>query len=221
MINTHEQLSAGMYQKLRQEEVSLKVMAKGRDPMLRHIAQRVDEQLGHETIARWYEEPIRRMPSEIESQVEAIIKDAVRLFHDRRLMLRQLDDHWVKHLTSLDMLREGIGLRAYGKQDPLVSYQKEAFEMYQGMLASVQEQIVQSLLAMQEDTSSAFSKHASDAISSPAAMLGRWPRSKSRPSRKSPKPSRENPKMSYQGATIHVGAAAARNTSIVTGKKIA
>ncbi len=149
--HTHEQLSAGMYQKLRQEEVTLKVMAKGRDPMLRHIARRVDEELGHETIARWYEEPIRRIPSEIESQVEAIIKDAVRLFHDRRLMLRQLDDHWVKHLTSLDMLREGIGLRAYGKQDPLVSYQKEAFEMYQGMLASVQEQIVQSLLAMQQD----------------------------------------------------------------------
>ena len=60
-------------------------------------------------------------------------------------MLRQIDDHWVRHLTSLDMLREGIGLRAIGQQNPLVSYQREAFEMYQEMMGSVQSQIVRTL----------------------------------------------------------------------------
>jgi preprotein translocase subunit SecA len=60
-------------------------------------------------------------------------------------MVRQLDDHWVHHLTSLDMLREGINLRAIGQQNPLVAYQREAFAMYQEMLASVQTEVVQSL----------------------------------------------------------------------------
>ena len=60
-------------------------------------------------------------------------------------MLQQLDNHWVRHLTDLEMLREGIGLRAIGQQKPIVAYQKEAYEMYQEMLGSVQTQIVRSL----------------------------------------------------------------------------
>ena len=88
------------------------------------------------------------MPEEIEEQVKNTVIDVSRLFRDRRLMLRQLDNHWVRHLTSLDMLREGIGLRAIGQQKPLVAYQREAYEAYQEMLASVQKQIVRSLFAI-------------------------------------------------------------------------
>ena len=47
-------------------------------------------------------------------------------------MLRAVDNRWVRHLTDLDELREGIGLRAFGQQDPLVAYKKEAYEMYAG-----------------------------------------------------------------------------------------
>ncbi len=60
-------------------------------------------------------------------------------------MLKPLDDHWVRHLTALDMLREGIGLRAIAQQNPLVAYQKEAYEMYQEMMDSVQRAIIHSL----------------------------------------------------------------------------
>ena len=63
-------------------------------------------------------------------------------------MLRQIDNHWIRHLTSLDMLREGIGLRAIGQQNPLVAYQKEAFETFQDMLASIQTEIVRSLFTV-------------------------------------------------------------------------
>ena len=58
---------------------------------------------------------------------------------ERAIMLRAIDSLWVRHLTDLDALREGIGLRAYGQQDPLVAYRKEAFEMYAGLLDNVRE----------------------------------------------------------------------------------
>ncbi|MER3514406.1 MAG: hypothetical protein C4310_08460, partial [Chloroflexota bacterium] len=57
-------------------------------------------------------------------------------------MLRVVDSHWVRHLTDLDILREGIGLRAYGQQNPLVAFKKEAFEMYEALRASIQRDIV-------------------------------------------------------------------------------
>ncbi|MCL6512692.1 MAG: hypothetical protein K6U78_18640, partial [Anaerolineae bacterium] len=61
---------------------------------------------------------------------------------ERLTMLRVVDSHWVRHLTDLDILREGIGLRAYGQQNPLVAFKKEAFEMYEALRASIQRDIV-------------------------------------------------------------------------------
>jgi len=58
-------------------------------------------------------------------------------------MLGVIDNLWIRHLTDLDNLREGIGLRAYGQQDPLVAYKKEAHEMYQDLLTAIQHDIVQ------------------------------------------------------------------------------
>jgi preprotein translocase subunit SecA len=56
---------------------------------------------------------------------------------ERLVMLRAVDNRWVRHLTDLDELREGIGLRAFGQQDPLVAYKKEAHEMYQELIAAI------------------------------------------------------------------------------------
>jgi preprotein translocase subunit SecA len=64
---------------------------------------------------------------------------------ERLLMLRAVDTRWVRHLTDLDELREGIGLRAYGQQDPLVAYKREAHEMYQDLVAAVSQDVVSSI----------------------------------------------------------------------------
>jgi preprotein translocase subunit SecA len=64
---------------------------------------------------------------------------------ERLLMLRAVDNRWVRHLTDLDELREGIGLRAYGQQDPLVAYKREAHEMYQDLVAAVSHDVVSSI----------------------------------------------------------------------------
>ncbi|MBI1878858.1 MAG: preprotein translocase subunit SecA, partial [Chloroflexi bacterium] len=61
---------------------------------------------------------------------------------ERMLMLQIMDMLWVRHLTALDELRQGIGLRAYGQQDPLVAFQKDAYTMYGQLRAAVQEEVV-------------------------------------------------------------------------------
>jgi preprotein translocase subunit SecA len=68
---------------------------------------------------------------------------------ERAIMLHAIDSLWVRHLTDLDALREGIGLRAYGQQDPLVAYRKEAFEMYEGMLENVREIVARDIFRVQ------------------------------------------------------------------------
>jgi preprotein translocase subunit SecA len=64
-------------------------------------------------------------------------------------MLHAIDTLWVRHLTDLDGLREGIGLRAYGQQDPLVAYRKEASEMYEGLLDNVREIVARDIFRVQ------------------------------------------------------------------------
>jgi preprotein translocase subunit SecA len=90
-------------------------------------------------------QPLRRLPDQTKAQIEAAFVDAYRLFRDRQLMLRAVDGLWVRHLTNLEALREGIGLRAYGQQNPLVAYRKEAHEMYEALLARVQETVARSV----------------------------------------------------------------------------
>jgi preprotein translocase subunit SecA len=80
----------------------------------------------------------------MKSQIEAAFVDAYRLVRDRQLMLRAVDGLWVRHLTNLEALREGIGLRAYGQQNPLVAYRKEAHEMYESLLGRIQETVARS-----------------------------------------------------------------------------
>src|SRR5207253_642438 len=64
--------------------------------------------------------------------------EAMRLV-ERLLMLQTIDRLWVEHLTAMDELRQGIGLQAYGQQDPLVMYKREAHDMWQQLLAAIQD----------------------------------------------------------------------------------
>jgi preprotein translocase subunit SecA len=56
---------------------------------------------------------------------------------ERFVMLRSVDQRWVRHLTALDELREGIGLRAFGQRNPLVEYKREAFDAFASLLDAI------------------------------------------------------------------------------------
>jgi preprotein translocase subunit SecA len=62
------------------------------------------------------------------------------------LMLRSIDLNWVQHLTSMENLRQGIGLQAVGQRDPLVMYRKEGHEMFQTLQQRIQEDVSHTIL---------------------------------------------------------------------------
>jgi len=60
---------------------------------------------------------------------------------EKVVMLKVVDGKWMEHLARMDMLREGINLRAYGQKNPLVEYKIEAYDMFQEMIEIIQEDI--------------------------------------------------------------------------------
>jgi preprotein translocase subunit SecA len=80
---------------------------------------------------------------------EQILGAPAMRYHERIVMLSVLDGLWKDHLLAMDHLKEGIGLRGYAQQDPLVAYKKESFEMFEGMMMRFQEDTARHLFRMQ------------------------------------------------------------------------
>jgi len=80
---------------------------------------------------------------------EKIISAQQMRYHERVVMLSVLDGLWKEHLLNMDHLKEGIGLRGYAQQDPLVAYKKESFEMFEAMMMRFQEDTARHLFRMQ------------------------------------------------------------------------
>ncbi|RMF61999.1 MAG: preprotein translocase subunit SecA, partial [Calditrichaeota bacterium] len=64
---------------------------------------------------------------------------------ERFLILRVIDEYWKDHLHQMDLLKEGIGLRAYGQKDPLIEYKKEAFEMFVDLVDTINQKTLELL----------------------------------------------------------------------------
>jgi len=70
-------------------------------------------------------------------------------YHERMVMLSVIDGLWKDHLLAMDHLKEGIGLRGYAQQDPLVAYKRESFDMFEAMMMKFQEDTCRFLFRMQ------------------------------------------------------------------------
>ena len=68
---------------------------------------------------------------------------------ERQIMLWAVDSRWIRHLTDLDRLREGIGLQAFAQVDPLVAYKREAYKMYTELLDAIRTDVVRSVFNLQ------------------------------------------------------------------------
>ncbi|MDZ7377943.1 MAG: preprotein translocase subunit SecA [candidate division KSB1 bacterium] len=68
---------------------------------------------------------------------------------ERFAILRAIDEQWRDHLYSMDVMKEGIGLRAYGQKDPLIEYKSEAFKMFSEMLARTNEAVLEMVFKAQ------------------------------------------------------------------------
>ncbi|MBI3316395.1 MAG: preprotein translocase subunit SecA [Candidatus Omnitrophica bacterium] len=70
-------------------------------------------------------------------------------FLERYILLQIIDAKWKDHLYSLDSLKEGIGLRAYGQKDPLVEYKREAFHLFDSMVQGIKDETVEMMFRVQ------------------------------------------------------------------------
>jgi preprotein translocase subunit SecA len=61
---------------------------------------------------------------------------------ERRVMLSVIDEKWRDHLYEMDLLKEGIGLRAWGQKDPLIEYKREAFQAFEAMMGGLGEDVI-------------------------------------------------------------------------------
>jgi preprotein translocase subunit SecA len=68
---------------------------------------------------------------------------------EKQILLWAVDSRWVRHLTDLDRLREGIGLQAFAQVDPLVAYKREAFNMYSELMNDIRGDVVKAVLTIQ------------------------------------------------------------------------
>jgi preprotein translocase subunit SecA len=75
-----------------------------------------------------------------DAREEAMGAENMRLL-ERLLLLQTIDRLWVEHLTAMDEMRQGIGLQAYGQQNPLVSYKREARDMWDQLLENIRRTI--------------------------------------------------------------------------------
>jgi len=94
------------------------------------------------------DEIFERLKLEYEAK-ENILGAPTMRYHERMVMLSVIDGLWKDHLLSMDHLKEGIGLRGYAQQDPLVAYKKESFDMFEAMMLKFQEDTARFLFRMQ------------------------------------------------------------------------
>ncbi len=95
------------------------------------------------------EEALQEWAEDLYDQREEEYGRAPLAMLERLVLLRAIDSLWVEHLTSMENLRQGIGLRAYAQTDPLVAYKQEAFKMYDELRNAIEQNVARTIFRVQ------------------------------------------------------------------------
>jgi preprotein translocase subunit SecA len=102
--------------------------------ILGDFGQKIDDADSAKELAKKiYEDREKKYSSKVMRQAEKMV------------YLRTIDMLWIEHLTTIDELRAGIGLRGYGQRDPLVEYKHEAYKMFESLLKNIEANIVRTI----------------------------------------------------------------------------
>ena len=80
---------------------------------------------------------------------EASVTSTIMRELERVIILRVVDEYWMDHLDAMTDLRQGITLRAYAQTDPVVEYKREGFEMFEGMIDAIREEVIRRVFRTQ------------------------------------------------------------------------
>jgi len=94
-------------------------------------------------------ENIKKIARDIYEEREKKYSPEVMRNVERAVYLRTIDMLWVEHLTTMDELRTGIGLRGYGQRDPLVEYKQEAYLLFQSLLLAIENNVVKTIFKVE------------------------------------------------------------------------
>ena len=117
---------------------------------------------------------------------------------ERFVLLRTIDSLWVEHLTELDDMRRGIGLRGYAQQDPLNEFRKEAFRLYEELRGLIRHQVATTIFRVSVTRQAPTGPQPLDRLglavaagarrSGPGRGAGRAPRRRRRPAARDARP---------------------------------
>ena len=108
---------------------------------------------------------------------------------ERLIMLGTIDQLWTAHLTEMDEMRQGIGLRAYGQGDPLVHYKKEAHDMYGQLMENIRSYVARAVYHVNV-VSAEPQPETRAAVPAPVAVGAGAPARTTRTNRDAPAPTR-------------------------------
>ena len=96
---------------------------------------------------------------------------------ERIILLQCVDNHWIDHIDAMDQLRQGIGLRALGQQDPVIAYKMEGFDMFDDMVKHIQEDTVRYLfnITIEQQPKERKSVVDVDTLASPSDLADKSP----------------------------------------------
>ncbi len=98
------------------------------------------------------EELLLEKATEVYSKKEAELGEPLMRELERVMMLRVVDEYWMDNIDAMQELRQGIGLRAYGQNDPVVEYKREGYEMFERMIAAIQEETLRRIFLARVQT---------------------------------------------------------------------
>ncbi len=113
------------------------------------IQQKVTVESLEEMNREEFREELSKLANERYEAREAEFGEPIMRDLENYILLQTVDSFWKDHLLNMDYLKEGIGLRGYGQQDPLVAYKREGHEMFQQMIDRIKEETVRMLYHIQ------------------------------------------------------------------------
>ena len=116
----------------------------------------------------------KKVEKEYEKKIEELREQGVDFSNvERRVLLMTVDRNWIDHIDAMDQLRKGISLRAYGQVDPIISYKKEGFDMFDEMVARIQRTVISVLLKVKIEMRPAPQRVNAPAQVAPAASAAK------------------------------------------------
>ncbi len=117
-----------------------KVLPEGTNYVTRERLMKWDYELALKKISK-------KVEKEYEKKIEQLKEQGIDFYAvERRVLLMNVDRNWIDHIDAMDQLRKGISLRAYGQVDPIISYKKEGFDMFDEMIERIQRTTISVLL---------------------------------------------------------------------------